>query len=623
MAIHGYVGKMLRVDLSEGKIKTEDLNEETLKKWVGGVGLGAKYLFEEVPPGVEWSDPENRLIFTAGPLGGSGVPGAGTINVMAKVPMTNMASSSQAMGFMGAYLKFSGFDGIIFAGKAPILSYLYVRDGKAEIRDAQELAGKDVFQVEDILREKLGVKEHDVSIYGIGPAGENGVLWSAIVGDRGHVASKGGLGAVMGSKNLKAIVTFKGKRNFTIYDEQALKECNNEMVEHAKNMWGGMIYKLGTGGQFSKIIPGGALPVKNYTTNFFPEHEKMNGEYIRTHYQIRSKPCYRCQIAHVKEVTVTEGKYTGFVGEEPEYEQMAAWGPVIGNTDLGAVVMLSREIDRLGMDCNEGGWLVAWVMECYEKGVFTQKETEGLDLSWGNVESVRELLNQIALKKGYLGHLLADGVRRASKKIGGEAAEWAIYAEKGSTPRGHDHRARWAEMFDTCMTNTSTLEATWAGTNTEFVDMPPVTNPFSHEEVATVNAKFNGARLFDDCVGTCRLCSPHPKLVLKCFNAVTGWNWTLQDLFSTGRRVVNLLRVFNLRHGLKIQDERPSKRYGSIPGDGPAKGKDIMEKWPLMVETYYKLMGWDDKTGEPLPETIKSCSIADMVNKNKNDAVKA
>lgn len=607
----GYTGRILRIDLSEGRIWTEDLDEAILKKWVGGVGLGAKYLYDEVPTGVEWSDPDNRLIWTSGPLAGSGVFGAATFNVITKGPMTNLAGSSQANGFFGAYLKFSGFDGIIFEGRSPHLVYVLIRNGKTEIRDARHLTGKDVWEVEDLLRKELGVRERDVSIYAIGPAGENRVLYAAIVGDRGHLAAHNGVGAVMGSKNLKAVVAYNGDINFAINDPEKLKEKNKELFQFSKTF--GPIYQWGTGGAFSILYGIGALPIKNLTTNIYPEHEKMNGQYMRTHFKIQSKPCFKCAVAHVKEVTVTEGFYKGFSGEEPEYECLAAWGPQIGNTDLGAVVMLTKEADRLGMDCNEASWSIGWAMECFEKGIFNKKDMNGLDLSWGNVEAVRELLNRISRREGYLGNLLSDGVMRASKKVGGEATDWAVYTLKGVTPRSHDDRGRWAEFFDTCLTNTSTIESTAAGVHPEMVNLPAVTDPFSHEEVSTLNAKFNGIRQFDDCLGTCRLASPHPKLVLECFNAVTGWDWKINDAFTVGRRIVNLLRVFNFKHGMKADNERPSKRYGSVPVDGPAQGKDIMEKWQWMLENYYKLMGWNVKTGKPLPETLEKLDLKELI----------
>ena len=616
MGICGYTGNILRVDLSERLTSVEHLDEPTLKKWVGGVGLGAKYLYEEVPAGVEWFDPQNRLIWTTGPLAGSGVCGAATFNVTTKGPMTNLAGASQANGFFGAYLKSSGFDGIVFQGAAPHWVYVWIHDGMAEIRDARHLVGKDAWELEDAIRDELQAKERDVSVFGIGPAGENKVLFSAIVGDRGHVAAHNGMGAVMGAKNLKAVVVDSGGSGtcFEIYDRDGLKDKNNELWEFAKDF--GPFYKWGTGGGLSGVYGQGMLPVKNYTTSIYPEHEQMGGQYMRTHFKIRSKPCDRCRLAHVKEVTVTEGPYEQVEGEEPEYELLAAWGSQIGNTDLGATVMLTREVDRLGMDSNEASWCIGWAMECFEKGVLTEEQTEGLDLSWGNVEAARELLNRIAVRKGYLGNLLADGVMRGSKELGGQAQDWAVYAGKGVSPRGHDHRARWAELFDSCLTNTSTIECTWGPYQTDMVDMPPVKDPFSHEELPVVHAKFNGIRQFDDCLGTCRLCAAHPKLVLECFNAATGWNWSLDDAFTVGKRIVNLLRMFNLKHGMKVEDERPSRRYGSVPIDGPAQGRDIMARWSQMVKTYYRQMGWDEQTGQPLPETLEKFGLADLVKES-------
>jgi aldehyde:ferredoxin oxidoreductase len=593
-------------------MSVEELSNAFVEKWVGGVGFGARYLYEEVPAEVEWSNAENRMIWTAGPLAGSGVYGAGTFNIAAKGPMTNLAGCSQANGYFGAYLKFSGFDGIIFQGKAPELVYLCVKDGKAELRDARNLAGKDLFEMEDAIRSELGAKGKQISVYGIGPAGENLVRHASVGGDNGHFAAHNGLGAVLGSKNVKAVVTYRGKINFGIKDPERLNENNLAMFEHAKTF--GPFYQWGTGGGFSAIHDMGALPVRNYATNLFPEHEKMNGQYMRTHYKIKSQPCYQCHVAHVKEVEVTEGPYKGFVGEEPEYEQLAAWGPQIGNTELGAVVMLGREVDRLGIDCNEASWTIGWVMECYEKGVFSKEDLDGLDMSWGNVEAVKEMLNKIANREG-IGDLLADGVMRASQKIGGEAADWAIYACKGASPRTHDHRgARSSELFDTCVTNTSTLESTWAGIHPQLVDLPAVSDPLSHEEMPEMNAKFNGVRMFDDCLGTCRIASTDPKLQLECLNAVTGWDLKLEDVFRIGRRVVNQLRMFNFQHGMKREDERPSKRYGSVPVDGPAKGYNPMENWEKMLERYYKLMGWDPKTGIPLPATLKQLGLEELIN---------
>jgi aldehyde:ferredoxin oxidoreductase len=607
MAPPGYLGKLLRVDLGSAEIWTEELLENELRLWVGGVALGAKYLLEEVGPQVSWDHPENRLILTSGPVAGSGFGGAATFNVVSKGPMTNMAGSSQANGFMGAYMKFCGFDGVIIQGRSRRPVYLEIKEGRAFLKDASGLWGLPVDQTEEEIRKELGAKRLQVSVFAIGPAGENLVRYAAIVGDGGHVAAHNGLGAVMGAKKLKALVAHNAPRGFSVADPAGLKQADLECFSFMKEF--GPFYKWGTGGGFSTIYGQGALPVRNYTTNIFQEHERMNGQYLRSHFQVRPRPCFRCRMAHVKEVTVTEGPYKGFTAEEPEYEQIAAWGPQIGNTDLGGAVLLAHEVDRLGMDCNEASWCVGWAMECYEKGRLDPSQTEGLELNWGNVEAVKELLARISRRQGFLGELLAEGVMRAAKRLGGEPQEWAVHTMQGASPRGHDHRGRWTELFDTCVSNTSTIESSFGGIHAGFVGMKELDDPFEHLEVARSCARFNGIRQFDDCVGICRLASINPRITLRAFNAVTGWGFTLEDAFRVGLRAVNALRLFNLRHGLRMEELRPSARYGSVPKDGPAAGKNIMARWGEMVRLYHEEMGWDPSTGWPLPSTLEALGI--------------
>jgi aldehyde:ferredoxin oxidoreductase len=602
--MNGYLGRLAQVNLSAGCVTEEPLDEGVAKKWVGGAGLGAKVLLEEVHPGVEWDAPENRLVFTAGPLAGTRTFGSGTFNVATKGPMTNLAVISQANGYFGAYLRLSGFDGLVLRGCSEEWVFLWIHDGRVEIRPAAGFLGLDAWETEDAVRAELGLGEHDVSVFAIGPAGENGVRYAAIVGDRGHVASKNGVGAVMGSKHVKAVVAGRGSFEVPVFDPEGLRGANLECFEAAKAF--GTTWQWGTGGGFSNLARSGALPVKNYTTSLYPEHESMNGQALRTKFEVRSMPCFRCAISHVKEVTVTEGPYAGFTGEEPEYEQLAAWGPQIGNTDLGATVMLTREVDRLGLDCNEASWAIGWAMECFEKGVFSLSDTGGLDLSWGNVEAVRDLLGRIARREGFLGDLLAEGVMRASRTIGGPAADWGVHTMKGYTPRGHDHRGggRWPELFDTCVSDTGTIQASWSGIHPQFVDQPPLEDAFDHAQVSRVVGDFSGFRTFDDCLGICRLAAPHPKPLLACFNAVTGWNWTLEDARDAGLRTITALRLFNLRHGHDPRNERPSVRYGSVPVDGPAEGRDIMSRWEEMRADYYRRMGFDPTTGIPTPGTL-------------------
>jgi aldehyde:ferredoxin oxidoreductase len=372
------------------------------------------------------------------------------------------------------------------------------------------------------------------------------------------------------------------------------------------------MYKWGTGASFSALAKGGGLPIRNYTTSVFPEHEQMNSQYIRTHFEHRNKPCWACGMVHTKFMKVTEGPYAGYEGEEPEYEGMAGWGPQIGNTDPGGFVKLSNVTDRLGMDTNEAGWVIGWVMECYEKGLLTLNDLDGLDMRWGNVEGAEALLGKISRREG-IGDLLAEGVKRASEKLGGDALNMGVYVLKGSTPRGHDHRGLWMEMLDTCVSATGTIQSGARLTSPAYFGQPPVTNPFSPWEVAGVNAMLDGWLIFLDSLPNCRIITLNPQLTVDCVNAITGRDLTVADAQKIGRRIINQLRVFNFRHGLDPALEVPSPRYGSTPVDGPAQGKSSAQYFNWMKSFYFQLMGWDPATGKPLPHTLQSLGLEKLI----------
>jgi len=607
----GYTGKILRVDLTRGSIHEEPLEPEMVEKYLGGTGFGVEYLYREVPPGVEWDDPENRIIMATGPLGGTIVSGTGTFSLVTKGPMTNLAVSTQANGMWGAFLKFAGYDGVIIQGKSPKWVYLHIEDGKAELRDASPILGKNTWDMEDAVKQDVGTSRQ-VSAFGVGPAGENLVRFAIVAGDKGHIASKNGCGCVMGAKRLKAVAITRSRRPLSIRHKDLLPERAKALDQDSKTARGGLLYKWGTGGGFSAAALGGYLPTRNYTTNIFSEHELMNGQYLRTHFEERSKPCWACRLAHTKYMKVTEGPYAGFEGEEPEYECMAAWGPQVGNTDPGAMVMLSNLTDRLGMDVNEAGWTIGWVMECYEKGTLTRDDLNGLDMRWGNVEAIAAMLEKISKREG-IGDLLAEGVMRASEKIGGEASKMAIFVRKGATPRGHDHRGRWGEMLDTCVSATGTIQASsYLISPTQF-GLPPISNSYSPWEVAGANAKIDGWFVFLDCTGICRFTAINPQLTVDCVNAVTGRELTVPDALIIGRRAINQLRVFNFRHGLDPSLEVPSVRYGSTPTDGPAEGKAIEPHFKFMKGFYFELVGWDPETGKPLPQTLEKLGLEKLI----------
>ncbi|MBM4448506.1 MAG: hypothetical protein FJ015_04630 [Chloroflexi bacterium] len=608
----GSTGKVLRVDLTQGKLWDETLDEATLKKYLGGVGLGAKYLMEEVDPKTDWSDPKNIFFLGSGVLGGSRIPGCGSISVVTKGALTNGATSTQANGNFGAYLKWCGYDAIVVQGASPTWKYLYLHEGGVELRDASKLVGKDTWETEDAIKAELGYKERGMSVFSIGPAGENKVRFAGIFGDRGHCAGHNGVGAVLGSKKLKAFAAARATNKLQFADPEKLGELAKKTTEGAKAFGGGGVFNWGT----SRVLPGaetaGWLPVKNYTTNVFPAKDLFDGQRVRPLFQSQNYPCYGCASHHYELLTVTEGKYKGYHGKEPEYEQWAAWGPQIGQTDPGAAVMLANVCDRLGFECNEASWVVGWVMECYEKGVLKKEKLDGLEMTWGNAEATRQLLENIAHRRGY-GSTLAEGVKHAAEKLGGEAVKWAIFTGKGNSPRGHDHRGRWVEMLDTTISDTGTLQTQMLVVNKELWHMPNPMDVFSPDHTAQAEANSTGSMTISDCLVQCWFTSFNDtETQVQAINAATGLNISLAEVMKIGRRIVTLLRLYNLKCGLTPDKEKPSARYCSQCVDGPNVDKPIAPHWEKIVDQYYKLMGWDRKTGRPLPETLKELGIEDL-----------
>ena len=344
----GYAGKFLRVNLTTGVLTEERWDAAALRKWVGGNGVGAKILYDEVPPSVAWDDPENRLIVATGPIAGTSIMGSGATAFVSKGPMTNGATTTQANGFLGAFMKFAGYDGVIFQGQSPKWVYLRMHDGAAELRDAEPLLGLDTYDVHDRIAEELGKKEKQISCFSVGPAGEKLVRFAAIAGDRGHVAGHNGIGAVMGAKRLKAIVAERGKK-FPVADEKALKERANLIIEDVlAHPVSRNAYEWGTQNGIIGAEKGGWLPVRNYTTSLFPQAQSFARTEYMKEWELEPLPCWACRTKHLHMVTIKGGKYDGFKTEEPEYEQWAAWGPQVGNTDVAAAAVLSNDVDRLG-----------------------------------------------------------------------------------------------------------------------------------------------------------------------------------------------------------------------------------------------------------------------------------
>lgn len=609
----GYTGKILRINL-EKKESTHDIFESNyLRKYIGGATLGIKYIYDEVPPGVVWSDPENRLFLGTGPLGGTRVGGSGSTAVVTKGALTEGIASSQANGFFGAFLRQSGFDAIILQGAASDWTYLYIHEGGVEFRDAGHLVGKTTFETDAVIKKELNKGERAVSILSIGPAGENLVRFACVFSDLGHIAAHNGVGAVMGSKKIKAIVTERGKTSVPLYDREALSKAAKALLSNTLNgPYGHTAFIEGTVGMVvtgTKVFRN--VPVRNYTTNVNTMTDEVLDTYtcknIRSMFNAKPNPCWACTAKHCHMMEVTSGKYAGRVFEEPEYEGMAACSTAVGVEDVTMTVVLASEIDSLGLDANESGWLMAWAIECYEKGLLTRKDTDGLELKWGDGEALMSLLNRTARREGF-GNILAEGVMRAAQSVGGKARELAIHTMKGNTPRGHDHRVVWFEQFDTIVSNTGTLE-TQLMAPYKLLGLPMDYDKFDPETVSTMVAKTKGAMLFEDSMVTCRYnTSTALDLLCQAVNAATGWDLDVPEAMAVGRRAANIARAFNLRHGIGAELDAPSPRYGSTLTDGPSAGKGIMPHLDGMLRNYYSLMGWDE-SGKPLPETLNNLGL--------------
>ncbi len=619
----GYTGKILRVDLSTETITDDTLDEATARKYLGGTGLGAKILYDEVPPEVQWSDPANRIIIAGGPLSGTPIGGAGTISVVTRGPMTNGTAATQANGFFGAFLKFSGYDAMVIQGRASRWLYLYIHDGTAELRDAAHLAGKDTWETCDLIKGELGKTERGMSVAAIGPAGEHLVRWACPVVDKDHVPSHNGTGAVMGSKRLKAIAVNRGKTRPPLSDKEGVAAIARLFHDEQLTY---MFGEFGTLGLFAGGTMGlsGMLIMNNLTQVYSEEHQEeldhFGAPYVREHYQAQRDSCWACNAHHCHKLTIPDGPYQGEAANEPEYEVALAFGPVIGNYEVSAAVHLSNLGDRLGFDANEAGWTLGLAIECYEKGLISKKETDGLELTWGNYKAVDELMHRIAHRQGF-GDVLAEGAMRAAQHIGGEALEMAVHTMAGVTPRGIQWKQMWPGILDTCLGQTGTNEGFEFMLSPEDMgiecSLPYGTRmlpSFSIDDTVEFNVKTGWSGHFNDSLGVCYFSTGVGdfKRLVDAVRAATGWEFTPAEAAQTGLRIQNLLRAFNVRCGRTRKMDAPSPRMTS-PVEGPMGHEDIKPHWDEILDRYYEGMGWDIKTGKPLPETLKKLGLEQAI----------
>jgi aldehyde:ferredoxin oxidoreductase len=596
-----FYGRVADVDLTTKKIRyyEYELPEKMIREFIGGKGIGAKILYDELAPKVDPLSPENLLIFAPGPLTGTIAPTSGRWAVVTKSPHTNLFLDSQVGGHFGAALRRAGVDILIVRGRAEKPVYLYVENGEVQILDATPLWGKTIFETEDELK-----KVHPGAKVGsIGPAGENLVTFAIIGFDYYRQAGRGGAGAVMGSKNLKAVVA-KSTSEIKYFDEKGMKETVSRLLKLIKEH---PVMKrrteIGTPMWVRMANEGGFLPTRNFSRGVFEKANEISGETMKERIWVRNKACFGCPIACGKLTHVKEGKYKCNEVEGPEYETIALLGSNCEITPIESVAYLNRICDNLGLDTISSGGVVAFAMECYERGLL--KDTEGLKLNFGNVDAAAELLRKIAYREG-IGETFAQGVRKAAEKIGQGSEKFAIHV-KGLELPGVEPRGSWgmALAFATADRGGCHQRA-WTPT----AELKGILPRFSTEGVAKFVKETQDERAVCFSLVLCDFVPFTVEDFAELLYNATGINLNPEEYMVTGERIWNLTRLFNVREGISRKDDTLPPRIMEEPSPaGPAKGKVITsEILNKMLDEYYALRGWD-QNGIPTEETLKRLGL--------------
>lgn len=615
----GYMGKILRVDLTSGNITEESLKENDCKMFLGGSGLATKYLFDEVPGGTDPLGPENELIFMTGPLTGTESPSAGRYCVVTKSPLTGFWGEANSGGNWGVYLKTSGFDGIIFKGISPKPVYLVIDDGKAELRDAKHLWGKGVSETDRLIKGELG---EDCDVAAIGIAGENLVRYAAIINDVHRAAGRCGVGTVMGSKRLKAVAA-RGTQEIKIANKDAFSEIskrNYDLVN--ESMLKITLETYGTAMVTDLVNVRGGFPTRNWQTGVFPDIDKISGITLESTLLVDRKHCYACPISCCRVSVVKSGPYA-CKGEGPEFETIGAFGAMCALENLEAITLAHNLCDDYGLDVVSGGSTIAFAIECCEKGILTKADTDGLELKFGDADVVIQLIHKIAKREG-IGDLLAEGTKRVAAKLDKGTEKFAMNV-KGLELPAYDPRAAKICGLAFVTANRGGDHITAYIEGPAFTDIPflcveeskiedtLVENPAE----AKVVKDLEDALTVFDCVGTCKFmgmalaAEDWVDMIANC----VGWDFGVSDFRKAGERVYNLARAFNVREGLTRADDTLPKRLLEEPlPEGAAEGHKV-EKLDQMLDAYYEFRGWDKKTGKPTPEKLKELGLDYVVDK--------
>lgn len=603
----GYMGRVLNVDLSSGGIREEELDERVLRDFVGGYGLGAKVLYDRLPPQVDPLGPENILGFLTGPLTGTPAITGNRFVVVCKSPLTQTWGDANCGGTFGPNLKFAGYDGVFFTGQADSPVYLYIDNGKAELRDASWLWGRDCVEVDDLVREKLGP---DVDSACIGPSGEALSLISCVINDRGRAAGRSGVGAVMGSKKLKAIAV-RGQMEVPIADLERAEMLRREYVKRGMGAYD-TFHKFGTLGFTADSAMSGDSPVKNWggaAPVDFPQGRESFRDTRTIEYQTKRYGCWRCTISCGGHMEVKEGPYAGTKTHKVEYETACAFGTLILNDDFPSLIKANDIVNRAGLDSISVGCVVAFAVECFEQGIIDEADTGGLTLRWGDSKAIVDLTEQVAKREGF-GDVLADGVKVAAERIGRGAAEYAIHVQGQEVPM-HDPR------FLPGLATTYVTDAT-PGRHTQGGELvPPPDVPIAAKDKYKYSGQAEGHKKLVELVhvvNSAGMClfgyTSYPLQMLPDFlNAVTGWDLSLEDIYRTGERIANIRHAFNLREGLNpLEFNIPGRMIGRPPLTA-GNVRDVTVDVDTMFREYFELMDWDPKTSRPSRRKLEELGL--------------
>jgi aldehyde:ferredoxin oxidoreductase len=610
--IPGYNGKILRVNLTDPSISEEVTHELIRRRYIGGAGFIAYYLWKELKPGTDALSPDNMLIFALGPVTGLSLAGASRNCIGAKSPLTGGIAKAEVGGYWAAELKRAGYDAIIVEGKANKPVYLWVHDGKADIKDAAHIWGKDTLDTQEAIRTELNDKRIHVAM--IGPAGENLVRFACIMEGCHDAAGRGGLGAVMGSKNLKAIAV-RGHSLPPVVDAEKIKEIKQQFLHSY-----GIISIEGTGNAHHMISQeaSGDLPVRNFSVGLFPEVKQINGGIIKSKYGTSMEACYACPVRCKKVIKMETPYKLSIEYGGPEYETIAALGSDCGVSDLPAILRGNEKCNAYSLDSISTGSTIAFVMECYEKRLITKADTDGLEFKWGDKDLLLEAIDLIAYRKGF-GNIMAEGTARLAKKIGKRSEDFAMHV-KGLESGMHEARIASALALGYMLSPIGADHGVASpddllSTEISFQAFHPLgllTPPNSIELSPYKVRVFQQSQFLNILRDSMVVCSFPDQNLDQCvglMKATTGWDTGIGELMMVAERIVTLMRLFNLREGINPDEDRLPERFYHSKTDGVLANYHADKRaYDRAKRYYYTLMGWNEK-GIPLTEKVEELRI--------------